>query len=80
MIPDESKYSLCSFRDTSLKKHIFHLGELIPTPKNHRLCDFPFPVQKLMDSRVGSGKVTSLKLSKGKEPVCTMAGCLKERA
>ena len=30
-IPDESKYSLCSFRDTSLKKHIFHLGELIPT-------------------------------------------------
>lgn len=34
ILPDESKYSLCSFRDTSLKKHIFHLGELIPTSQN----------------------------------------------
>ena len=31
-LPDESKYSLCSFRDTSLKTHIFHLGELIHIP------------------------------------------------
>ena len=32
--PDETKYSLCSFRDTTKKKPIFHLGELIELDKN----------------------------------------------